>query len=287
MINSTGKLRPRILFARRKAAVIVKYIFLSFWALTTVFPFLWIINNSFRNNSQILGQPFSLPPSIDFFNYIYVLSSTSIPLNFLNSVIYSTSATFATLLISSMATYAIIRVLKSNFLFVYFITGIMIPVHAVIIPMFIELKVLGLLNTRLGLITIYTSGCIATSIFVLSGFIKTIPVALEEAAVIDGASKATVFFRVILPLCKPGLATAGTFVFLFGCWNEFLGALLFTSQPHLTSLNLAVYYFRGMYQVDYGPMNACIVLLITPVVIFYMLFQEQVIKGLSAGALKG
>lgn len=286
MKNSVITNERQIALRNRKTITAIKYIFLIFWGIGTLFPFLWILNNSLRDNSQILGRPFLLPNPLVIQNYFTVLGSGRIPLNFLNSLIYSACATLVTLLISCMASYAIIRIFKSNFLFIYFIAGFMIPIHAVIIPMFIEMKILGVLNTRLALILLYIAGNIGFSIFVLSGFIKTIPLALEEAAIIDGASKSTVFFRIILPLCKPGLATVGTFVFL-GCWNDFLGALLFASKPELATLNLAVFSFRGLYQVDYGPMNACIVLLIIPVVIIYILFQEQVIKGLSAGALKG
>ena len=273
-------------FVLGKSATVIKYIFLFFWAICTVFPFLWVVNNALRDNSQILGRPFSPPSPLIIENFITVLRASRIPLNFFNSFIYSTSATLVTLFISCMAAYSIIRILKSNFLFIYFIAGFMIPVHSVIIPMFISMRMLGLLNTRLAMILIYIAGNIAFSIFVLSGFIKTIPLALEEAAIIDGASKTSIFFRIILPLCKPGLATVGTFVFL-GCWNDFLIALLFASRPNLATMNLAVFSFRGLSHVDYGPMYACIVLLIIPVVIIYMLFQEQVIRGLSAGALKG
>lgn len=271
---------------RRKVAVTIKYFILIGWSVTTIFPFLWTINNSFRDNDQIYGHPFSMPTRWRFDNYSVVWTSADVGRNFFNSLLYSTISTALTLLLAAMTAYVLARVVNSLALYTYFILGIMIPIHAVIIPLFVSIRTLGLMNTRWALMLAYTVGHLSFSIFVLVGFMKGIPKELEESALIDGCGRARTFFSIILPVSKPGLATVGTFAYL-GCWNDFLLGLLFAVSPHLRTLNLACFNLRGLYVSEQGLISAGLVVLIVPVTIMYILFQEQVIKGLTAGAVKG
>jgi len=157
----------------------------------------------------------------------------------------------------------------------------MIPIHAVIIPMLMILRRLGLVNTRLGIILAYTVAELSFSIFILVAFMKTIPREIEEAAQIDGSSRLRTFFQIILPISKPGLATIGTFAFI-NSWNDLLLALVITSGPKLSTLNLACFNLRGLYVQHYGLITAGLMIMMIPVIVIYIFFQEQLVKGITA-----
>ncbi|TFH04306.1 MAG: carbohydrate ABC transporter permease, partial [Spirochaetales bacterium] len=204
-----------------------------------------------------------------------------------NSLLYSAVTVLFTLLISSMCAFYIAKISSRNFLYVYFAVGIMIPVQAIMIPIFVTMRNVGLLNTRLGILIVYVVTSLSLGVFIITGFMrKGVPNDLLEAAVIAGCGPLGAFFRIALPISKPALATVGTFVFL-NVWNEFLFALLMLSKPALRTLNLSVYMLRGQYQSEHGLMAAGIIILVAPAIIIYMLFQEQVVRGLTAGAVKG
>jgi sugar permease (fragment) len=184
-----------------------------------------------------------------------------------------------------MASYILARVWTSKILYNFFTLGIMIPIHAVIIPMLMILRRLGLVNTRLGIILAYTVAELSFSIFILVAFMKTIPREIEEAAQIDGSSRLRTFFQIILPISKPGLATIGTFAFI-NSWNDLLLALVITSGPKLSTLNLACFNLRGLYVQHYGLITAGLMIMMIPVIVIYIFFQEQLVKGITAGAVK-
>ena len=168
---------------------------------------------------------------------------------------------------------------KGGFLYTYFILGMMIPVQAIAIPMFVHIKNPGIIIT-------YVVIELAFAIFIMTGFIsRSVPDSIIEAASIDGCNVFGVFVRMVLPLAKSGIATVGTFVFLH-VWNEFFFALILLAKPELISLNLTTYKLRGQYSSDYGLLAAGVVILAVPALIIYALFQEQVVKGLTAGAVK-
>ena len=262
------------------------YIILILYALTTIYPFIWIILTSLKSASEVYANPFGLPRIWEFGNYKQALLGGNLLPSFLNSIFYSIIATAIVILLSSMTAYILVRVYTKFIFYLYFTLGIMIPIPAIIIPLFIIIKKLGLHNTRTGIILIYVVINLSFSIFILVSFMRNIPVELEEAARIDGASLGRIFFNIILPIMRPGLATVGTFTFLF-CWNDFLIALVMAASPQLKTINLAVYNLRGMYSSDFGLISAGVSWLVIPVMIMYVIFQEQVVKGLTAGAVKG
>jgi raffinose/stachyose/melibiose transport system permease protein len=277
-------LRKRI--AAAKAAGVLKYGVLIVYSITALYPFIWILISSLKNNNEIFGQPFSLPAVWLFSNFPKAWFAADVVRTLFNSLYYSTVSVFLTLLFSAMAAYVIARILKSLLLYTFFILGIMIPIHAIIIPFFIQVKQIGLMNTRAALILAYVVGNLSISIFILVSFLKTIPKDFEDAAMIDGCSRTRTFFMIILPIARAGLATVGIFAFL-GCWNDFLLPLLLAVSPQLRTLNLACFNLRSQYIADFGLVCAGLVILIVPVTIIYILFQENVIKGLTAGAIKG
>jgi len=271
---------------RHKAGVFFRYAALILWCITTIFPFLWTINSSFKDNAQIFSQPLSLPNPVIWGNFQAAWNGTAIQVTGVNSLIYAVITVLLVLLIATPAAFYCAKMTRGRLLHTYFLIGIMIPVHAILIPCFITLRDLGLHNTRLGIILLYVSTGLSFSIFVLTAFMKTaIPNEMIEASVIDGCGPIRAFLNV-MPLCQAGFATAMTFVFL-GVWNEMLFAMIILPSPSLRTLNVACYNLRGQFVSDQGLLSAGLVLLVVPVIIVYTLFQEQVVKGLTAGAVKG
>jgi raffinose/stachyose/melibiose transport system permease protein len=185
-----------------------------------------------------------------------------------------------------MAAYALVRLVPSAILHNYFVLGLVIPIHVILIPTFIIIRQLNLLNSPLALIIIYTASNLPLAVFILVGFIRSIPTALEEAATIDGAGPWTIFVQVVLPLSRPGLAVVATLTFL-ACWNEYLMALVMMSASEFKTLPQGIASLRGAQTIDYGLQTAGLVISMLPVLIVYIVFQEQFIKGATAGSSVG
>jgi ABC-type glycerol-3-phosphate transport system permease component len=273
--------------ARQRVAVAVKYLVLVLVSVTTLFPIVWVTMNAFRDNRQIYGNPFALPNPAIMDNFPRAFAGIHLAVTLSNSLIYSALTVVVAVLLASMTAFYLTKMAKGNLLFTYFILGIMIPPQAILIPLFISLRTVHLLNTRPGIIIVYIVTNLSLAIFILTGFMrKGVPDELLEAAVLDGCGPVRAFFRVALPISVPGIVTVITLVFL-GVWNEFLFALVMLPSPFLKTLNVAVYSLRGQYTSDQGLLAAGSVILITPAVLIYILFQEQVVRGLTAGAVKG
>ena len=269
-----------------KFSTISAYAFLVFWLALTLFPMLWIVLNSLKENSEIYAHPFGMPQIFRFGNYVVAWQKAQIGINFLNSIVISFTSVTVILMTAAMASYVIGRLKPNLLLYTYFTIGIMIPIQAILIPSFILIKEMGQHNSRLGLILIYIGSNLSFAIFLLVSFIKTIPMELEEAALLDGCGRTETFFRIILPLCKGGLATAGIFSFL-NTWNEYLFASVLISTPQLKTLTQGIAALRGQHFTDYAMLSAGLIIGIVPVVIVYLIFQEQVIEGMTSGAVKG
>lgn len=274
-------IRHRILGALR-------YLILILSSITTFFPVAWVILCAFRDNTQIYTKPFGLPDPIITANFPRVFKSANLFLTFGNSLMYSAITVAAVILIAAMVSFYLSKFQrKQGLLYTYFIAGIMVPVQAILIPLFVTTRNLGLLNTRPGIIIVYIVTNISFGIFVLTGFMrKGVPDEMIEAAIIDGCGPIRSFFSIVLPISQTAIATVGTFVFL-GVWNEFLFALVMLADPKLRTLNLSIFMLRGQYVSDQGLMSAGILVLIIPAILVYILFQEKVVQGLTAGAVKG
>jgi raffinose/stachyose/melibiose transport system permease protein len=271
---------------KNKGLTKIKLIILCLFSITTLFPFVWVLLSSFKTNSEIFSKPISLPENWLFTNYIAAWKSANIPISFGNSLFYSLVAIAITMLLTCMTAYAIMRVYYSHIAFIFFSLGITIPLHALIIPLNMEFNMLGLLNTRFSIIIAYIIVGMSLSFFIMAAYMRTIPKELDEAASIDGCSRTRAFFFIILPICKPAIATASTLQFI-NCWNDLLLCLTLVSKEELRTLNLAVYSMRANYVSNYGVITAGIILLVLPAILIYMLFQEQIIKGMVSGAVKG
>ena len=278
----------RLLVSRQRTLVTLRHVVLAVWCFAALYPVIWTFLNAFRDNNQIYASPFALPGPFIWKNFGRAFEGAHLAITIPNSLFYAALTVVATVFLAAMTAFYLSKFTKSGaLLYTYFIIGIMVPAQALLIPLFVTMRNMGLLNSRLGIIIIYVVTNLSFAIFVLTGFMrKGVPDELIEAAVMDGCGPLRVFFSIVLPLTRSGIATVGTFVFL-GVWNEFLFALVMLSNPLLRTLNLSVFMLRGQYSSDQGLMAAGAVVLITPAILMYALFQEQVVKGLTAGAVKG
>jgi raffinose/stachyose/melibiose transport system permease protein len=256
--------------------------------LLTFYPLIWMVLTSLRTNPELFANPWGLPSSLNFDNYIKVWQTSPIPTYFLNSFIVSTISTFLILLFSSMAAYAFSR-LKfpgSNVLFYVLLSFYFIPRHIALIPLFFVLKGLHMLDTYLALIGPYVAFALPFSTLLIRGFMVSIPSELIDAALIDGCSKLGIFYKIVLPLSKPALAVVTVFQFL-STWNEYLFALAFIHSGELKTLPIGLMDFVGEFTTNWVAMAAGLTLATIPVIIVYILFQPQIRQGMTAGALKG
>lgn len=272
--------------AAQKAGVGVRQFVLAIWAFLNLFPFWWIAMSSFKTNDGIFTSPLALPEGFMTDNYVALWRDYNLPRAFGNSVFISVATIAILLLICAMGAYGIVRTCKGRALQLYFNFGIMVPIHAVITPVFYIVKNMGLLRTYPGIILVFVASNVSLTINLLMGFIKQMPIEVEEAAHIDGCSRTATFFRVVFPMLKPCLATVGILAFN-NSWNDFIYSNLMAGTNELRPLTLTVYTLKKQFDTDYGLITAGLVCSITPLLIFFLLFQEQVVKGMVAGAVKG
>lgn len=264
----------------------VKYIFLLLVSVISLYPFVWVLITSLKDNNDIYGNSFGLPRVFRWENYSEAWKGASAGRSFFNSLFVCMITLVILAVITSMGSYILTRVAKSKLLSTYFSLGLMIPIHALLIPSVLIFKYLKLTDNLFSLILVYTAVNISFSMFIMNGFLKSIPKDIDEAATIDGCGKARVFFQILLPIAKPGLATVATLAFL-NCWNDLLLGLVVISTPAKRTLSVAISVLKGSYLTQYGLLCAGFAISIAPVVIMYLLFQKQVIAGMTAGAVKG
>ena len=269
-----------------KISSIFKYIVLAVFAVIDFYPFFWVLMSSFKDNIDITAAPLALPKTISFSSYIGAWTDVKIGVNFLNSVIYSVCGVFLIVLLSSMVAFVITRVLPSKLLYGYFTLGIMIPIHAILIPTFIIMKNLSIYNTSQGFIILITASNLSLAIFILTSFMQNIPIELDEAAYIDGCGYFKMFYKIAFPLAKPGLATIGTLT-LLNCWNEYLFAYIMLANEKIKTITQGIFALKGRYYTDYATLCAGLMIAIIPMMAFFVIFQEQVIGGMTAGDVKG
>jgi len=266
----------------------IMWIVLGFFLFYTISPLVWLVISSLKTNVELMGAPLALPKTLQFQNYKNAFEVSGLGRLFLNSIIISITATLLNVTISSMASYAIARYdfKGKELIFTLISAGIMVPVSALMVPVFILIKNLGLYDTKLALILTYSAMGLPLSIFIIRGFMNTIPRELEEAGVIDGCNFYQIFYKIILPLSRAGIVTAITFQFLY-CWNEFIYAMLLTSSQTNRTVQVGIRFFSNQFTTDYTSMFAAITISIIPAIAGYVVFQKQIISGLTSGAVKG
>uniref|UniRef100_UPI003F49A620 carbohydrate ABC transporter permease n=1 Tax=Nonomuraea bangladeshensis TaxID=404385 RepID=UPI003F49A620 len=252
-------------------------------------PLLWAVLSSLKTDKEIFTSPWSLPASLRWDNYARAWSEANIGGFFLNSVVVVTSGVFLTLLLSSAVAYVLARFdFPGNRIIYYlFVGGMLFPAFLALVPLFFVVKNLGLLNTHLGLVLVYTAYGMSFSVFFLTAFFRTLPATLAEAALLDGCSHWGVFFRIMLPLARPGLVSVGIFQFL-SMWNDYLLALVLNTDEddYLLTQGLAAIAVTKGYHSDFSGMFAGLTISLLPVLVVYLLFQRRIAGGMTAGALK-
>lgn len=271
----------------RKA--LVQFTFLLY-ALVVIFPMVWLLYTAFKSTDELFASAWSLPAVWETTNFVKAWNEARLGDYFWNSIFVTSTTLVLQLLVGAMASYSLAKYQfrGSALLYYAFLAGLMFPIFLGLVPLFFLLKGLLLIDTHLGLILVYAASGIPFTVFVLTAFFRTIPTTIMEAGIMDGCSHFTLFWRVMLPLAKPGLTTVGIFTFI-AIWNEYILALVLLSSSHLRTLplGLAVLQFVQYYKVDFGALFAGLVIVMLPTIICYIILQEQITKGITVGAVKG
>lgn len=274
----------------KKASIakIAIYIFLIVLAFIYLAPLVWMLFVSVKDNAEIFSSPFALPQRIQWENYTFAWTAGFLGKATLNSAIVCIVTLVLSMIIGSMAAFAIARMRwkLAKLMMTYFMIGMMVPVHCVLIPLFKTFSAMGLYNSLLGLIIPYTTFSLPITIFIMTGFFENMPRELFEAACIDGCSIYKCFTTIALPLSKTGLFVTGLMSFVAN-WNELLLAMVFISDDTKKTLPVSLSKFVGPYNTNYVQMFAAIIIAIIPTIIVYCCFSNQIVDGLTAGAVKG
>ncbi|MFI6695981.1 carbohydrate ABC transporter permease [Streptomyces sp. NPDC050433] len=262
---------------------------LVIWALLVVLPLLWAVMSSFKDDNSIFSSPWALPDKLHFENWSRAWTQARMSDYFLNTILVVGGSLVGTLVLGSMAAYVLARFDFPGNRFVYFlfIGGMSFPIILALVPLFFVMNNMGLLNTTHGLILVYIAYSLPFTVFFLSSFFRTLPTSVAEAAIIDGASHTRTFFQIMLPMAKPGLISVGIFNFL-GQWNQYMLPTVLNTDPDkkVLSQGLVQLAVSQGYKGDYSGLFAGLVMAMLPVLAAYIIFQRQVVAGLTAGALK-
>ena len=273
---------------QRAAYQIIIKILLGICALYTVFPLGLALMNSFKDNGQLLSNVLSFPTSLNFDNYQRSLEKMSYFRGLGNTIFLAGLSVFFMVLFASLAGWKLCRTKTklSGFIFGMFVFSMLIPFSSVMIPLYKVVLGLGIKNSLVGLSLIYAGMGESMAIFIYHGFVKSIPVEMEEAAKIDGCSDLQLFFRIVLPMLKPTTATICITNILW-VWNDFLLPLIVLSDSKKYTLLISTNTLFGQYSSDWAAILSALILAALPAVILYIAFQKQIIGGITDGAVKG
>jgi N-acetylglucosamine transport system permease protein len=273
-----------------KLGSFVMYAFLIFWSIVVIFPMIWVIVSAFKTDAEIFFSPWLPPAEFLFENFVRAWSKANIGLYLLNTLTVNLPAIFFTLLFSAMAAYVLARFdfPGNRLIFFAFLGGMLFPIFLALVPLFFLLNSLNILDSHFGLVLVYIAYSLPFTVFFMTGFFKTLPTELLEAATIDGANNFQLFFLVAIPLAQNGLVSMGIFNFL-GMWNQYILplVLLTSSTKYVLSQGLAFLQHQQRYQSDWSGLFAAVVIVMLPTLIIYIIFQNQIQRGLTVGALKG
>lgn len=263
---------------------------LIIFSLSCIFPLVWMFYSSFKEKRAFNADIVGLPKNPTLVNYTRILSNSDYHLgeSMWNSLRTTGLSIILIVLFSFIVGYILARVrFKLNRpLYVMFLMGMLIPIHSLLVPIYIVFKQCGLNNQWFTLLFPYISFALPMGIFLVEGYVKGIPISLEEAAAIDGSSFSYTLWKIILPICKPILVTVGI-IQIFSCWNEFSFALVLIRDVALQTVPLALTQFKGQFASDYPKQMTAMLITMSPIVVLYFAFSKQIIKGMVSGAVKG
>jgi len=264
--------------------------FLIAWAIGQLFPLYYLFNNSLKTQSEIMRFPVKLPETIQFQNWSNAWSITNdVNLgNFMiNSIIVVTVGLSLLLVVSALAAYGLERYIfpGKGGINVLLLLSLAVPIHSLVIPLWIFFRDLGLRNSLFWLAVLYCVTHLAFSILILRSYFASFPRELEEAARVDGASDLRIFWRIVVPISRGALASVAA-LNVIGMWNELLLALVMLDKTDLRTIPLSLLFFKGEYSSDLQRIFAAMAIMVVPTILLYIIFQEQITKGMTAGALK-
>ncbi|HZG78690.1 MAG TPA: carbohydrate ABC transporter permease [Paenibacillus sp.] len=265
------------------------HIVLMFYVAAVLFPFVFVVFSSFKDNLQIAERPFGLPTRWMFENYVEAWVKAKINVYFFNSLYLSFASSLSGVLLAAATAFALARMKlarTSKWIYQFVLIGMLIPGNVLFIAQYILVKDLGILNTHWSLYLPYTAGALPISVLLIAAFMRSIPSELEEAAIVDGLGSIRLFALIILPVTVPALVTVFIVNFL-GVWNEYLLANFFISKDALRTLPTGMVGFRDAYQTNYALICTGIVYSVLPVLVLYGFLQEKIIEGITAGSVKG
>ena len=285
-LKRSARKKRRIKFSAKEILV---YIFLGIWAFVNLFPLYWMFTFSLKSNSEIFGENvIGLPHNWIWQNYADALQAGNMGKYFLNSFIVSASTIILTVIIAMLAAFALTRMIWKGrkIMNSMFVLGMTIPIHAAILPVFLVLSKLKMLNSYQALIIPYTAFALAIAILVFTGFMQDIPKELDESACIDGCNVWQIFRKIIFPMMSPAVATVSIFTFI-SSWNELMFAVIFISSDSYRTLTVGIQTLSGSYTTQWGPIGAALVIATFPMLIVYAFLSKKIHESFSAGAIKG
>jgi len=272
-----------------RAVETTSHVLLAVWSVIVIVPFLWVVLSSFKTTKEILASPFSLPAHWSFDNYAHAWTDAGIRQFFLNTVIVVGAALVLVMLLGAMCAYVLARFTFPGARFIYYLmlVGLTFPIFLAIVPLFFILKNTHLINTLPGLIMVYVAFALPFTVFFLYAFFRTLPDDVYEAALIDGAGEWRAFFRIMLPMARPGIAAVAIFNFL-GLWNQFLLPVALNTDPsrYVLTQGMAEFASQAGYAVDFGALFAAVVITVVPVLIVYVIFQRRLEGSVSRGTFR-
>lgn len=276
-----------VMSGKAKAVRRLISIILIMYTCFTIFVVVATLLNSLKTKSDLVTNFVGLPKSVTFSNFAAILLKGNFILYFKNSLIPTVIGTIGGIILSSMAAYGIARYefRGKGILSSYFLIGMMVPIQVSVLPLFLILREMRLLNHLLGLILVYISQ-ISMSCFIFQKFFRTIPKALEEAARIDGCHDLRIFFCIVLPICKPVIFTMALITSI-GYWNDFYMPMILLGNRNARTLTLAIYQYMSQFTKYMSESMAAVIITLIPIIVLYFLFSSQIVEGLTGGAVKG
>lgn len=258
------------------------------YSVSCVFPVVWMTYSSLKTSAEFNQNIISMPAKLNFTNYVDAFKASRMAVYSFNSVFNALVSTAIVLLLAFVIAYFLARFefKGRKSLYLLFIFGMLVPIHSLLVPIFIQFKNFGLFNTRWTLIVPYVAFGLPFAVFLFESFIRGIPKEMEEAAIIDGASFSRTLFTIILPLCRPVMVTVGILQF-FSNWNEFPFALVLLSDDKLKTIPIGLLNFSGQYSSNYPLLMSGLMLATIPLIALYIIFHGKIIEGMTAGSVKG
>ncbi|OHD17706.1 MAG: sugar ABC transporter permease [Spirochaetes bacterium GWB1_59_5] len=281
----------RTTLADRIGAIVAKtaaYALMSLFTVMTLYPIFWLVMNSFKSTKEFQVSQLSLPVEPTLSNYVEAWKMGDFALLFPNSILYTVGATLGIVLVSLLAGFAFAKIgsRATKPLYNSFVIGILITAQSLMIPLFLEVNLLGIYNTRIAVLLVYIGTGLPLGVYLATEYIRSIPNALIESARIDGAGFYTIFQKIVLPMAMP-VAVTLSILNISNIWNEFALINILVSRTELKSLPLGIYKFSGSLSTDYGKQFAALTIGMIPMLLFYIIFRRQITKGVAAGAVKG